>query len=132
MNTRPFTLALTNAALFEVVVGSGCEQYSWYRQFKPNVTALRSPAHRDLAFDRPAVSVIMESGEFTASGRPLYAIASLTEAGVKNATLDLLAEEYPALMGVDWFDAEDVECSIDAEIADCIIQKAVLGRVIFG
>jgi len=105
---------LTDRALFEGITGAGASYtYDWYRRFSIDEEAL-------------TVAVHIENGMGGVES------ATLTPAGLRRA-VDAVIEANPGggTARVDWADPE-CDSDIDADIADCIMQTAVLGEVVYG
>ena len=68
--------------------------------------------------------------EMTDDGVTLYSdegVHTVTATQARSAFVKLVMEKYPAFQGVNLTDPD-----IDAELADCILQQAAFGEVLFG
>ena len=54
-------------------------------------------------------------------------VHTVTATKVRSAFVKLVMEKYPAFQGVSLTDPD-----IDAELADCVLQQAAFGEVLFG
>ena len=107
------TINLDDEALFTAVCGAGASQWGWYYEFDPDFDALK-------------VKVTLDNGN---DGRES---ATLTPGSLRRTVSAMCANRVaPSVADVRWSDPE-CDSDIDACIADCIIQYAVLGDVVFG
>lgn len=106
------TVNLDDEALFTCIAGAGASTYCWYDRFVPDWDGLKLHVK---------ISLEDVEGEATLTPDSLrQTIAALVEAGIA----------YP-VNGVDWSD-EECDSDVDADIADCVIQYALLNDVVFG
>lgn len=110
------TINLTDERLFTAVWGSGASySYGWYVK-----------THLDE--DAQTWQVVLESGNGGVES------ATLTPASIRRTIATIQAERpdfTSAVTRLDWSDP-DVDSDVDADVADVIVQYAVLGEVIFG
>lgn len=103
---------LTDEAVFDAIAYSGASSYPWYHTYSIDEDA-----------QRLRVAIEADRG---------HEIAVLTVGTLRRAFDALLEERYPGIRP-DWdWDDEECDSNVDADIADCIIQQAVLGDVVFG
>lgn len=108
-------IAMSDEDLFWSVAGAGAEQYGWYYRYRDDPAAL-------------TIDVVLDNGEGGSES------ATLTPASIRR-TIESIVLDQPefteSVQNVDWSD-EEAGSDIDADIADSIVQYAVLGRVVFG
>lgn len=131
MSTTDSTIVirLGHPELFDAVTGAGAlENCSHYE----SVQFYYDPLGRTGEFgEENRCRVIMETGERTPAGSALLAKRVLTPANLRATITAMIEANHPAVANIDWSDPE-CDSDIDAEVADAIIQTAILGRVIFG
>lgn len=103
------TANLTDEELFDLIFGSGFDQYQWY------------------------IDPVFDWGTFEASfevedpdggrARSVYFTPAVTRRAVNEAA----EKGYRALVNVDWSDPD-----LDADAADVVIQHAVFGELVYG
>jgi hypothetical protein len=107
---------LSDEALFETIAGAGATYtYGWYLETEIDLDALR-------------LKVVLDNGE---DGRESATLTPGTIRRVINTCFDERPDYTHAVRSIDWSDPE-CDSEVDADVADTIIQYAVLGRVIFG
>ncbi len=113
----PERIAMDDEELFMSIWGSGANQWEWYLN-----------THLDEAGQTWFVR--LDNGEGGSES------ATLTPASIRRAIESILADESIeycwSVREVNWADADESGAHVDANIADCIVQYAILGRVIFG
>lgn len=103
---------LSDEDLFTAIAGAGASQYPWYVRF-------------DIDWDALTLDVEIDLEDVQASSR-------LTPTGLRTTIAFLVdANTAPAVTQTAWSDPE-VDSDVDADIADCVIQFALLGDVVFG
>lgn len=108
---------LDDEALFTAIWGSGASSYSWYFSTKLNEAAM-------------TYTVTMESDAVEDLGVTVV----LTPDVIRQTIVKILDEkpEYTgAVQHIDWSDPE-CDSDVDADVADVILQTAILGKVVYG
>lgn len=103
---------LTDEQVFDMVAGAGATSYSWYLKVA-------------IVWDDHTMSVTLDNGNGGIEG------ATLTPGTMRRAIEALDQAGHP---GTSWINWNDPECDseVDADVADQIIQQAVLGDIVFG
>jgi hypothetical protein len=103
---------LTDDDLFLAVWGSGASSYPWYSRWDVDEDARKLGVLIDLDGERESATLTV---------------------GTLRRSIEGVIEKYPdsAVSHVDWAD-EECDSDVDADIADQIVQYAVLGDVVFG
>ena len=107
------TINLSDEDVFCAVAGAGASQYEWYHTFGIDWENNRLTIRMDAEVDGDIEGAV------------------LTPRSIRQAIRDLHAVNYPCIVSIDWSDPE-CDSDLDADGADCIIQQAVLGKVVFG
>lgn len=111
-----FNIAMNDEDLFMSIWGSGANTYGWYLDTK-------------LVLNNQTWYVRLDNGEGGSES------ATLTPSSIRRTIDTIVHDETIQYCGhvrnVDWDDVE-AGSDIDADIADCIVQYAILGRVVFG
>ena len=111
-------IALSDNDLYTAIFGSGADIYPWYDLFDTaGYDSAWVPNHTNARI-RIRMADVHEQADL-AIGR------------IRRAIDDLVRDGNPTVSSVDWSDPE-CDSDVDANIADCIIQYAVLGEVMFG
>jgi hypothetical protein len=116
MKNEPTEVAMNDEDLWDAIVGSGAGSYPWYTRW-----VIVDPTHNTEALD-----VLIDCEDVRES-------ATLTPGTIRRAIESLVDGDYniQIVNDIDWSDP-DGDTMIDADVADCIIQYAVLGDVVFG
>jgi hypothetical protein len=112
------TIAIDKDSLWEAVIGAGALGYSWY------ISA-------QIDWDRHLAKVSIETGEYNEPGATLVAMRTLTKTMLARVVVELIKDDQPTITAIDWSDPE-ADGDIDADVADVIMQTALLGKVVFG
>ena len=114
--------------LFDAITGAGAlEVYPWYVSHKFSLTC----GDRTGYGSGNRCAVVMDTGETTPAGATLLARKVLTPAHLRRTIVKMLLDDHPLVTTVDWGDPY-CDTDVDADIADCIMQTAILGEVVFG
>lgn len=109
---------LDDQRVWDCFLGSGALSYAWW------ISAVtRGERVLDLGFE-----LVDSRGTGRSSG-----LVRLTPDVLRTALRDLLGSEDTCytVAALDWTD-EEVDCDVDADVADCVLQQAAYGRVVFG
>lgn len=104
---------LNNDEVFEAVAYAGASTYPWYESY------------------------VIEDDDEAKRLRVVIADEGVRESGtlmastMRRALDELLEKRHPGVTHIDWND-DQCDVDVDADIADQIIQQAVLGDVVFG
>lgn len=102
---------LSDIAAYDAIAYAGAEVYPWYMAWEVHEQAL--VLH---------VEICLEG---------VTGAATLTVADLRKALQGLLDAGHPGVQRTDWSDPQ-IDSEIDADLADQIVQYALLGDVVFG
>lgn len=114
----PRTIAVTSGDLFTAVAEAGAEWYEWYHSYVIDDEA-------------GTLTVAIDTGEGDYDA-PTLRRCRLKAADMRRA-IDALAAKYPDAVGGDIAaECRSGDPDIDCEMADAVIQFAVLGDIVWG